>query len=159
MNSKIDLYLEDGCGRCALYKTPQCKVIPWRTELSQLRRIALECGLKEELKWSVPCYTYKGKNIIIVSALKNFATLSFFKGSLLNDKKKELIAPGKNSQATKYFKFTDVKTILDKENIIKNYIYEAIEIEKAGLNVKYKTVILSLSSVCIPQWPEDRRGQ
>ncbi len=138
MNPEVDKYLVDGCMRCKLGGTPECKVNDWREELHQLRRITLDCGLTEELKWGVPCYTFKGSNVIIVSALKEYATLSFFKGALLNDAHKLLDKPGENSQASRLIRFTSVEEIVGKEAIIKAYIFEAVEVEKAGLKVKFK---------------------
>lgn len=138
MNNNIDKYLDEGCGRCPLGGTPDCKVHPWVDHLRALRTIVLECGLAEELKWSVPCYTMEGKNILLVSALKDCATVSFFKGSLLKDSRGWLVKPGPHSQATRYLKFTDVKSIAKWEREIKAYIHEAIEVEKAGLEVVFK---------------------
>ncbi|NVK04150.1 MAG: YdeI/OmpD-associated family protein [Flavobacteriia bacterium] len=132
----VDEYLEVGCGRCSLHATPQCKVNTWRELLVQLRRIANECGVTEESKWGVPCYTYNGANIFNISAFKGFCSLSFFKGSLLKDDDKLLEAPGKNSQAWRQFRFTEMTQIEELEPIIKAYIFEAIEIEKAGLKVE-----------------------
>ena len=138
MNSKVDKYLEDGCMRCKFGATPDCKVNPWKDELKQLRRIVLDCGLTEELKWGVPCYTYQNKNILIVSALKDSATISFFKGALLNNHNKMLIKPGENSQSARYMKFIKVKDIIDNEANIKAAVFEAVEIEKAGIKVDFK---------------------
>ncbi|MFY0688541.1 MAG: YdeI/OmpD-associated family protein [Cyclobacteriaceae bacterium] len=138
MNSKIDLYLKEGCGRCSLYQTPECKVHSWKPELIALRQIVLECELDETYKWSQPCYTYQGKNILLVTAFKGYATIAFFKGSLLKDPEKLLFSPGDNSQASKQFRFTDHKQILDLASVIKSYILEAIEVEKAGLKVAFK---------------------
>ena len=78
MNPKVDLYLVDGCGRCPLGGTPECKVLNWTRELEECRRILLECGLTEELKWGVPCYTYNDNNIILLGALKDCVNLGFF---------------------------------------------------------------------------------
>ena len=138
MNPKVDEYLADGCMRCKLGGTPECKVNDWQQELRNLRSIILECGLTEELKWSAPCYTHKGKNILMLSALKDFATIGFFKGSLLKDANGLLTTPGENSQAAKYLKITDTEQITDLEKEIKAYIFEAIEVEKAGLKVAFK---------------------
>ncbi|HRJ17173.1 MAG TPA: DUF1801 domain-containing protein, partial [Saprospiraceae bacterium] len=80
MTTDVATYLSEGCGRCSLGGTPECKVHTWQQELTELRRIVLECGLDEECKWGVPCYTFQGKNIIMVSALKDGASSSFFKG-------------------------------------------------------------------------------
>ncbi len=138
MNPKVDQYLIDGCGRCPLGGTPQCKVNDWREELELLREIVLDCGLTEELKWSVPCYTFQKKNILIVSALKDYASVSFFKGSLLQDTEGLLVAPGKNTQAARLIKFTSRQKITEWEQVLKRYIFEAIEVEKAGLQVDFK---------------------
>ena len=138
MNPKVDLYIEEGCGRCELGGTPDCKVHLWTDLIVCLREIVQDCGLTEELKWGVPCYTFQGKNILMVSAFKNFTSLSFFKGSLLKDPHKILHAPGEHSQASRQFKFLTLDEINDQEKIIKEYIFEAIEVEKAGLQVKFK---------------------
>jgi len=138
VNPKIDNYLAEGCGRCPLGGTPDCKVHKWTEELKKLRAIVLDCGLTEELKWGVPCYTFNNSNVLIVSAFKDFAAISFFKGSLLRDSDANLEKPGANSQASRYMKFTNVKEVLEKENILKAYIFEAIEIEKAGLKVNFR---------------------
>ncbi len=138
MNNKVDLYLEEGCGRCSLYRTPQCKVHNWSEELKQLRRIVLECGLDEKFKWSQPCYEYEKSNIAIVTAFKEYAALAFIKGALLADSLGILVAPGANSQSVRQIRFFDVKDIIEMESILKAYIYEAIEVEKMGLKVNFK---------------------
>lgn len=138
MNPKVDAYLLDGCGRCELYGTLQCKVHKWPEELNQLRRIVLGCGLEEELKWSQPCYTLNGNNVLLLTAFKEYAALAFFKGALLKDIHLMLVSPGENSQAVRQLRFTDVAEILKKEDIIKSYILQAIEVEKAGLKVEFK---------------------
>lgn len=140
MNTNVDTYFSEGCGRCSFAGTPQCKVNKWPQELKQLRRIVLECGLNEESKWGVPCYTFKKKNIAIVSAFKEYCALSFFKGALLNNAEKLLEKPGENSQAARLIKFTSVNPVLAIEALLKAYIFEAIEIEKSGLQVKTKTI-------------------
>lgn len=138
MNQKIDLYFKDGCGRCKFYQTPQCKVHNWQSELKALRKIVLNCNLTEELKWSFPVYTFNTKNIVIVSAFKEYVALSFFKGVLLKDKEKLLYQQGENSQTTRIMKFVNVKEITKIENTIKAYILEAIEIEKQGKKIEFK---------------------
>ncbi|MDF2156349.1 YdeI/OmpD-associated family protein [Algoriphagus sp. CAU 1675] len=138
MNPKVDLYFIEGCGRCKLGGTPQCKVHTWEDELQELRSIILETGLNEELKWSVPCYTFQGKNLLLLAAFKEYCALSFFKGSLLKDEKKLLHQPGENSQATRQFRFTQLGEIQEMESILKAYIQEAKELEKAGLKVDFK---------------------
>ena len=133
----VDQYLLEGCGRCPLGGSPECKVHSWTQELESLRAIVLECGLSEEIKWGCPCYTFEGKNVLMVSAFKSYCSVSFFKGSLLIDKKGLLQKPGERSQAARLFKFTEVESIRAVENEIKAYIFEAIEIERAGLKVQF----------------------
>ncbi|MFM1875036.1 MAG: hypothetical protein RL266_773 [Bacteroidota bacterium] len=135
---QVDTYLIDGCGRCSYYQTPHCKVHSWTDELKQLRQIVLDCGLTEEFKWSQPCYTYQNKNILIVTAFKEYASLAFFKGTLLQDEKGILVAPGKNSQAGRQIRFTSVEDIIGMEPTLKAYIYEALEVEKGGLKANFK---------------------
>lgn len=138
MNPDVDHYLSEGCGRCPLAATPECKVHNWQDELRLLRRIVLDCGLTEERKWGVPCYTFQGGNVSIVSAFKDYCSLSFFKGSLLQDSHQLLEKPGENTQAGRIMRFTQVQQILENEAVIKAYIFEAIEVEKAGLKAEYK---------------------
>lgn len=138
MNSKVDLYLEEGCGRCTYYRTPQCKVHNWSEELKELRRIVLECGLDETYKWSQPCYVYQKSNVLLLAALKEFAAISFFKGALMADPDGILAAPGPNSQSVRQLRFKNLKEILKKESVLKAYIFEAIEIERLGLKVQFK---------------------
>lgn len=146
MTTDVETYLSEGCGRCSLGGTPQCKVHTWYQELTELRRIVLECGLDEECKWGVPCYTFQGKNILLLSALKDSAIISFFKGSLLQDEYGLLSSAGENSQVAKIARFTRAEDILRVEDILKAYIFEAVEVEKAGLNVQQSTA---------PEWPEE----
>ncbi len=107
----------------------------WQTELEQLRVLLLDCGLEEEFKWKQPCYTFKGKNILILTHFKDFCTLSFFKGVFLKDEDGLLEAPGENSRTVRMMKFKkDSETDID-EALVKSYVFEAIEVEKAGLKV------------------------
>ena len=138
MNTSADQYFLEGCGRCPLGSTPDCKVHRWTAELALLRRLVNNCGLTEECKWGVPCYTFQGKNVLNVSAFNEYCCLSFFKGVLLSDEKELLAKPGPNSQSVRLFKFTDLAAIQQIEDVIKAYIFEAIEVEKAGLNVEFK---------------------
>ncbi|MCB0647909.1 MAG: YdeI/OmpD-associated family protein [Saprospiraceae bacterium] len=136
MTKDVDLYFEVGCMRCALGGTPECKVHRWEKELEILRSYILECGLTEECKWGMPCYTYNGANVLILAAWKEFASISFFKGVLLADSLGLLHKPGEHSHEARLFKFTEVKEIVALEEDIKAYIYEAIEVEKAGLKIQ-----------------------
>lgn len=138
MNPGVDLYFSQGCGRCALVGMPECKVNNWQEVLKQLRRIVLDCGLTEELKWRVPCYTFQSSNIVLIGAFKEYGSLMFFKGALLKDDHDILIQQTKNVQAGRQIRFTNAQEVIEMEDILKAYIYEAIEVEKAGLKVNYK---------------------
>nr|WKN37427.1 YdeI/OmpD-associated family protein [Tunicatimonas sp. TK19036] len=138
MNPKVDTYLTEGCGRCSLGGTPECKVHHWPKELLRLRMIVLDCGLTEELKWGVLCYTFGKSNIAVIAAFKEYCALSFFKGALLQDANGILEKPGENTQSARIVRFTSVREIVEIEPILKAYIYEAIEVEKAGLQVDFK---------------------
>lgn len=138
MTKDIETYFTDGCGRCSLFGTPQCKVHLWTEPMKILRSILLDCGLTEEMKWGQPTYTYKNKNVIILAAFKEFCSLNFFKGALLADTENLLEKPGENSQSARYLKFTQAKDVQKKKDIIKAYIFETIEIENAGLKVETK---------------------
>ena len=136
MNKGVDVYLTEGCGRCNLVGTPKCKVHTWNNELVLLRTIIIDCGLTEEVKWGSPCYTYNNKNVLMLAALKSYCAISFFKGVLLNDSKNILDKPGENSQHGRLIKFTKDSDLAAMEKTIKQYIKQAIEIEKAGLKVE-----------------------
>ena len=124
MNSRVDFYFAKGK--------------KWEKELKQLRTIVLDCGLTEELKWGVPCYTYQNTNIVLIHVFKEYCALLFFKGALLKDTDDILIQQTKNVQSARQIRFTNVKEIVETKSILKAYIYEAIEVEKAGLKVKLK---------------------
>lgn len=138
MNPDVDNYFVDGCGRCALGGTPDCKVNSWQDEMREVRLIILDCGLTEEVKWGVPCYTFQKGNVFTMSALKDYCAVGFFKGALINDVHNILEKPGKNTQAARLIKFTSVEQIVELEPHLRTYIQEAIEIEKAGLKVPMK---------------------
>ncbi|MEQ9186629.1 MAG: YdeI/OmpD-associated family protein [Cryomorphaceae bacterium] len=135
MNPEIDAYFVNGCGRCPLGGTPDCKAPKWNEEMKELRKIVLSCGLEEELKWSVPCYTLQGKNVAIISAFKAYASLSFFKGSLLKDKHGLLERPGEHTQAARFIRFESVGRIAALAPVLRTYIFEAIELEENGVKV------------------------
>jgi uncharacterized protein YdeI (YjbR/CyaY-like superfamily) len=124
MNSKVDEYLK--------------KAVKWQNEFTKLREIVLECQLTEELKWGVPCYSFQKKNIVLIHGFKEYCALLFFKGSLLFDSHHILIRQTDNVQAGRQIRFANIHEIADKESILKAYINEAIEVEKAGLKVSFK---------------------
>lgn len=138
MNPQVDKYLVDGCMRCKLGGTPSCKVNNWAKELEELRKIVIKSSLVEELKWGMPCYTLSNKNILMISAFKKYACISFFKGILLKDKEKMLAAHGENSQSARMLKYTNSIQIIQQSSIIRAYIEEAIEIENSGKKVEFK---------------------
>ncbi|WP_072994779.1 DUF1801 domain-containing protein [Pseudozobellia thermophila] len=110
----------------------------WKEELTKLREIILECGLNEEYKWMHPCYTDKGKNIVLIHGFKNYCAILFNKGALLKDPENILIQQTENVQAARQIRFTDLPEIFELKPIIKDYIKEAVEIEKSGIKIKKK---------------------
>ena len=124
MNTKVDIYLS--------------KAKKWQEELEKLRMIILDCQLTEELRWGKPCYTFQKSNIVLIIGFKEYCALLFCKGILLNDANGILIKPGENTQAARQIRFTNVREIVEMEPILKAYIHEAIEAEKAGLKVTLK---------------------
>jgi len=124
MNPKVDFYFD--------------KAQKWQEELGQLRIIVLDRGLTEELKWGVPCYTFQKSNIVLIHTFKEYCALLFFKGALLKDAHNILIQQTENVQAARQIRFTNVQEIVESEPILKAYIDEAIEVEKAGLKVDLK---------------------
>jgi uncharacterized protein YdeI (YjbR/CyaY-like superfamily) len=124
MNPEVDFYFS--------------KAKNWQEEIRTLRMIVLDCGLTEELKWGCPCYTFQGNNIVLIHVFKEYCALLFFKGALLQDANGLLVQQTKNVQAARQIRFTNLKDIVKKKAVLKAYIYEAIEVEKAGLNVVLK---------------------
>ncbi|MFJ9501119.1 YdeI/OmpD-associated family protein [Brevibacillus centrosporus] len=110
----------------------------WREEFEKLRNIVLDCELTEEFKWMHPCYTLEGKNIVLIHGFKEYCALLFHKGALLKDPQGILIQQTENVQAARQIRFTDIHQIVEQEAIVKAYIMEAIEVEKAGLEVSLK---------------------
>ncbi len=110
----------------------------WRNETDKLRRIALDCGLTEELKWGKPCFTFQKKNVAIVIPLKESCAFSFFKGALLDDPKHILQRVGEHTQAGRWIKFTSLQEIAAALPTLKDYLHEAIALEKAGKKLVLK---------------------
>lgn len=138
MNKSADHFFIGGCGRCSLADTPQCKVNTFSEELLLLRSILLDSELTEECKWGVPCYTFNNKNIILLSAFKEFCSVSFLKGALLKDPEQLLVKPGENSQSARYLKFQNIKQITKIRKQITSLIKEAIEVERSGKKLELK---------------------
>jgi len=125
MNPKVDGFLR--------------KTKKWKEEFEKLRTIVLDCGLTEDFKWMHPCYTFQGKNIVLIHGFKEYCALLFHKGALLQDPHGILIQQTENVQAARQIRFTNVQEIMEREPILKAYIYEAIEVEKGGLQVEKNT--------------------
>ncbi|MCR8632741.1 YdeI/OmpD-associated family protein [Paenibacillus radicis (ex Xue et al. 2023)] len=124
MNPKVDGFLS--------------KAKKWKEEYEKLRKIVLDCELTEEFKWMHPCYTFQNKNIVLIHGFKDYCALLFHKGALLKDAHGILIQQTENVQAARQIRFTNVREIVEMETILKAYIYEAIEVEKSGLEVNFK---------------------
>ena len=124
MNPKVDFYFN--------------KAGKWQKELDLLRTIVLDCGLTEELKWGVPCYTYEKSNVVLIHVFKDYCALLFHKGVLLKDPKGILIQQTENVQSARQIRFTDIREIIERKATLKTYIQEAIKIEKSGLKVELK---------------------
>lgn len=124
MNPKVDWYFT--------------KAKKWQEELKQLRTIALDCDLVEELKWGCPCYTFQKSNIGLIHSFKEYCAFLFFKGALLKDPKGILVQQTENVQSARQIRFTNVQEIVKMKRTLKAYIYEAVEVEEAGLKVNFK---------------------
>jgi uncharacterized protein YdeI (YjbR/CyaY-like superfamily) len=116
------------------------KAGPWKQEFELLRRIILDCGLTEELKWGVPCYTFEKKNLVLIHGFKEYCAILFVKGALLKDTEGILIQQTENVQAARQIRFTNARDILEMEAVLKAYLNESIQAEIAGLKVNYKKV-------------------
>lgn len=124
MNPKVDWFFD--------------KAGKWQEEVGKMRMIPLACGLTEELKWGCPCYTFQESNVVLIHTFKEYCAFLFFKGSLLNDPSGILIQQTENVQVPRQVRFASVMEIVELEPILKAYIHEAIEVEKAGLKVELK---------------------
>ena len=124
MNHTLDFYFD--------------KADKWHQEVNQLRTIVLSCGLTEKLKWGNPCYTLEDSNIVLIHTFKEYCALLFFKGALLHDKHGILVQQTKNVQSARQIRFVNVSEVTKLKAVLKAYIQEAIEVEKAGLKVELK---------------------
>ena len=124
MNPKVDWFFN--------------KATNWQEEYEKLRMIILECGLTEELKWGCPCYSFEKKNIVLIHGFKEYCALLFMKGALMKDEESILIQQTENVQSARQIRFTNIREIYDLEPVLKAYIREAVDVEKAGLKVDYK---------------------
>ncbi len=124
MNPKVDFYFH--------------KAKQWLEAMEQLRTFVLDCGLTEELKWGVPCYTFENRNIVLLHVFKGYCAILFFKGALLRDANGILVQQTANTQATRQIRFTTAGQVIEMEAVLKAYIQEAVEVEKRGLQVVFK---------------------
>jgi len=124
MNPKVDFYF--------------AKAGKWLAEMEQMRSIALDCGLTEELKWGSPCYTWEKKNVVLIHGFKEYCAFLFFKGALIKDTKGILIQQTANVQSARQIRFTSLQDVIKKRSVVKAYIKEAIGLEKSGQQVSFK---------------------
>lgn len=141
MNPKVDWFFN--------------KDTEWQKEYELLRSLCLDCGLTEELKWGCPCYTFDNRNIVLIHGFKDYCALLFFNGALLQDSAGILIQQSQNVQAARQARFTSARDILQLEPVLKAYIFEAIEVEKAGLKVTFKKV----SDYAVPEELQQKFGE
>ena len=124
MNPKVDFHFN--------------KAEKWQAELAILRKIVLDCGLTEDLKWGVPCYTFGQNNVVLLHVFKEYCTVLFVKGALLQDANGLLVQQTENTQSARQIRFTSVQEIMEMTAVLKAYIFEACEVEKLGLTVAFK---------------------
>lgn len=124
MNPKVDFFFN--------------KATQWKEEYEALRMIAIDCGLVEELKWGTPCYVFQNNNIVLIHGFKEYCAYLFFKGALLSNTNGILIQQTENVQSARQIRFTSLQEIIELKPVLKSHIYEAIEVEKAGLKVDFK---------------------
>ena len=135
-NPQVDLFLLEGCMRCPKGATPTCKVHRWTPILEKLRQYLLETELTEERKWGMPTYTLNGKNVLMLAVFNDSCALSFLKGILIDDPDGLLEFPGPNSQQAKFLRFIGLEQVDPRESAIRDFIRQAIAIEKKGKKVE-----------------------
>ena len=153
-NTQIDQFLIEGCMRCPKGATPDCKVHRWTDILEFLRQLLLETELQEERKWGMPTYTLNGKNVVILGVFKESCVLSFLKGGLLEDPYQLLERPGPNSQEGRFIRFTQLSQALEIEDKIKEYLHQAIEVERSGKKASAKPTVPVLPEELLQKFAE-----
>ncbi len=133
--TSVDSYVQEGCGRCDLYRTPACKVHKWTEGLLVMRELLLAAGLSEEMKWGSPCYTWGGKNVSMIVSFKESCALQFFKGAALSDPQGALESPGPNSQHGRFLRFRSAQEVAERRAEAAEFIRQAVELEKAGVKI------------------------
>ena len=138
-NTTVDSYLVDGCGRCDLFKTPQCKVHPWNEALTALRVLILTTPLQETMKWGAPTYTVDGPNAVMLTALRNACCISFLRGALLDDPHGRLERPGPNTHASRVMRFTSAEQVHTERTQIIQWLKDTVALHRAGKKVPPRT--------------------
>lgn len=133
MTKDPDVYFEVGCGRCPRGGTSDCSVVHWAGTLKALREVMRSTGLDEVAKWGAPCYTYKGKNIAMLTAFRERCSLSFFKGDLLADPENLLVRVGQNAREGRLLNLGSAEEVERLAPVIRAYVFEAVEMEKTGV--------------------------
>ncbi|MFO0601381.1 MAG: YdeI/OmpD-associated family protein [Myxococcaceae bacterium] len=152
-NTSVESWLKDGCGRCDNFKTPACKVHQWHDELIALRKLLQSTGLTEEMKWGSPTWTLDGKNVVMLAAFKDFASLNFFKGAVLKDPEGLLESPGPNSHHARYLKFRSPADVKSRKKGALALLEQAMELERAGVKITPK------KTLTLPEELEARLGK
>ncbi|GCD80091.1 YdeI/OmpD-associated family protein [Schleiferia thermophila] len=145
-----DEYLAKGCGRCNRWNTPQCSVQQHHSTMKALIELMRQTGLREVIKWGVPCYTYREKNIAIVGAFRQYCSLSFFKGAMLEDEIGILKKPGENTQLARAIHFCSEDEVQKNADHIRNLVHQAILLEENGKQFEVKSAQLPK----IAEWEE-----
>lgn len=133
MVKSVEEFLDKGCGRCQKFDSPECKAVLWKKDIALLRALLLEFPLVEESKWGMPCYSYDGKNIIMIVPAVDSIRLSFLQGVVMNDPENRLVAPGENSQFARYLTFENHNAVEGSITLIKTYIAEAIRVKEQNI--------------------------
>jgi len=146
----VNEYLLEGCGRCPKGGTPNCTVHKWQPILVAMKALALECHLTEEVKWSLPCYTVNGKNVIMLASFIDYCSLMFMKGSLLQDPEYLLHRQTEYVTSGRQLRFTSMEEFMAQRHVAKAFILEAISVEKAGRKIEKReelgTIVEELSN-------------
>ena len=143
-------YLLHGCGRCSLYDTPACKVHAWQDELQALLAVVRAHDLVEDIKWSVPCFSVDGTNILSVTAFKPHASLNFFLGSALRDDSGILVKPGENSRSARVFRCTDTESIRRNESDLHSLVEQSITVARSAPATKSRPRSSSVPDMAVP---------
>lgn len=132
----VDSYLEDGCGRCKHYQTPECKVHLWADALRAIRELVRSTELEEQLKWGSPCYSLEGQNVVMIGAYRDNCVLSFLKGAALPDPTNILEKPGPNTRYARVVRFRSLEEVVARRDALTQLLHEALVFERSGQEVQ-----------------------